>query len=45
MSMKMNYTAPEIEVIEVAIEQGFASSVVPDGDPTYDGWGSENPLF
>lgn len=42
MSMKMNYTAPEIEVIEVAIEQGFASS---PGDPTYDGWGSEKPLF
>ncbi len=41
MSMKMNYTAPEIEVIEVEIEKGFAQS----GDPTYDGWGSEKPLF
>ena len=39
--MKQNYTAPEVEVIEVAIEQGFAQSVDP-----YDGFGSEeNPLF
>lgn len=40
MSMKMNYTAPEIEVIEVEIEKGFAQS---GGE--YDDFGTEKPLF
>lgn len=26
--MKMNYVAPELEVLEVLVEQGFAGSVV-----------------
>ena len=32
--MKMNYVAPELEVLEVMVEQGFAGSDVPAG-----GWG------
>lgn len=40
---KMNYIAPEVEIIEVAIEQGFAQS---NGDGgTYDGFGSEEKLW
>lgn len=27
MENKMNYVAPEIEVVDVAVEQGFAGSV------------------
>ena len=30
---KMNYLAPEIEVFEVAAEQGFAQSGVPNFTP------------
>ena len=30
MEKKMNYIAPEVEVLEVAVEQGFAVSDVPD---------------
>ena len=37
---KKVYSAPEIEVIEVAVEQGFAVSG--DGYPQ---WGDETPLF
>ena len=40
---KMNYIAPEVEIIEVAIEQGFAQSNGNGG--TYDGFGSENRLW
>lgn len=29
MEKKMNYIAPEVEVLEVAVEQGFAQSGVP----------------
>ena len=29
MENKMNYIAPEVEVLEVAVEQGFAQSGVP----------------
>lgn len=36
---KQNYITPEIEVIEVAIEQGFATS------PGYEHFGEETPLF
>ena len=35
--MKMNYVAPELEVLEVMVEQGFAGSV---GDST----GSDDPF-
>ena len=27
--MKMNYVAPELEVLEVLVEQGFAGSTFP----------------
>ena len=31
--MEMNYVAPELEVLEVMVEQGFNASVyVPEGD-------------
>ena len=30
----MNYVAPELEVLEIVVEQGFAGSDVPAG-----GWG------
>lgn len=40
MEKKMNYMAPEVEVLEVAVEQGFAASG--DGYPQ---WGDEIPLF
>ncbi len=39
MEKKMNYIAPEVEVLEVAVEQGFAQSG--DGYPQ---WGDEIPL-
>ena len=29
--MKMNYVAPELEVLEVMVEQGFAGSIGTDG--------------
>ena len=37
---KKVYSAPEVEVIEIAVEQGFAASG--DGYPQ---WGDEIPLF
>ena len=30
MEKKMNYIAPEVEVLEVAVEQGFAQSGIDD---------------
>ena len=39
MDNKLNYVAPLVEVLEVAVEQGYAQS---GGD--YPGWGGENPL-
>ena len=35
----MNYVAPELEIIEVAVEQGFAQSTGDGG--SYDGFGTE----
>lgn len=29
--MEMNYVAPELEVLEVMVEQGFYASSLPDG--------------
>ena len=29
--MEMNYVAPELEVLEVMVEQGFAASETPGG--------------
>ena len=34
---RLNYIAPEIEIIEVAVEQGFAASGNTE-DPTPGGW-------
>ena len=44
--VKYIYSAPEIEVLEVAIEQGFAQSNGDSGPGgIYPGWpGGENPL-
>lgn len=41
MENKMNYIAPEVEVLEVVVEQGFAQS---GGDGPIDdmGYGSNN---
>lgn len=36
---KKTYLAPEIEVMEVAVEQGFAAS----GDPQFTPFGPEQP--
>lgn len=36
---KENYIAPEVEIIEVAVEQGFAAST-----DDYPSWGNEFPL-
>ena len=38
---KMIYSAPEIEVFEVAVEQGFAQSGVPQGAPYFTPFGEE----
>ena len=40
MEKKMCYVAPEIEVIKVQIEAGFAVS----GEPKYPTWGGEEEL-
>ena len=39
--MEMNYVAPELEVLEVMVEQGFAGSEATDGivgEGTDDAW-------
>ena len=36
---KMNYLAPEIEVLDVVVESGFALS----GEPKFDGFSNEEP--
>ena len=33
----LNYEAPQVEIIEVEVEQGFAASVDPSLDPLQDG--------
>ena len=38
MIMEMNYVAPELEVLEVMVEQGFAGS-------TFDGPGEDEPNY
>lgn len=43
MNKKENYIVPEIEIIEVAVEQGFAQSTGDGGG--YDGFGTEKPLW
>ena len=40
--MKMNYVAPELEVLEVMVEQGFAGS---DGGMVSDPGEAEKPEF
>ena len=37
---KKNYLAPEVEVLEIAVEQGFAQSGV-GGEPKFGGFGPE----
>ena len=39
--MKMNYVAPELEVLEVMVETGFAGSTTPNGST--DGIVGEKP--
>ena len=41
--MEMNYVAPELEVLEVMVEQGFAGSVA-GGDPDTDFGGGTSPV-
>ena len=38
---KMTYSAPEIEVFEVSVEQGFAQSGVPQGAPNFTPFGPD----
>ena len=40
MEKKQSYVAPEIEMIEVVVENGFAQS----GEPIYPAWGGEEQL-
>ena len=40
MEKRVSYVAPEVEVIEVQIEAGFAVS----GEPKYPAWGREEEL-
>ncbi len=38
---KLSYLSPEIEIIEIVIEKGFAQSDDPANPATIDPWGSE----
>jgi hypothetical protein len=38
---KLSYLSPEIEIIEIAIEKGFAQSGGPANPAKIDPWGSE----
>ena len=40
---KISYERPQLEVLDLAVEQGFAASVVTDGIG-YDGFDSETEL-
>lgn len=40
MENRVNYVAPEIEVLEVQVEAGFAQT----GEPKYPIWGGEEEL-
>ena len=43
--MEMNYVAPELEVLEVMVEKGFAASPVePGGAPDSDFGGGTSPF-
>lgn len=35
MNMESKYVAPEVEVIEIAVEKGFATSPIDFGVPGY----------
>ena len=41
---KISYESPQLEVLDLAVEQGFAASVDTDGIG-YDGFEGETPLF
>ena len=43
MEKKEMYVAPEVEVLEVAVEKGFAASPDKDSDPNFGG-GVEDPF-
>ena len=38
---KKRYLAPEVELFEVEVEQGFAQSYVPGGTPNFTPFGDE----
>jgi hypothetical protein len=40
---KKLYLAPEVELFEVEVEQGFAQSGVPNGTPQFTPFGDEQP--
>ena len=42
--MEMNYVAPELEVLEVMVESGFAASGTPGGAPDSDFGGGTSPF-
>ena len=39
--MEMNYVAPELEVLEVMVEQGFAGSGLKPGEGNMPGYGDD----
>ncbi len=39
MEKKLTYAAPELEAHDIAVEQGFAQSVI--GEPVFEGFGTE----
>ena len=41
---KISYESPQLEVLDLAVEQGFAASVV-TGEIGYDGFEGETELF
>ena len=43
MEKKEMYVAPEVEIIEVAVEKGFAASQDKESDPNFGG-GVEDPF-
>lgn len=44
MKRSVHYAAPEVELIEVNVEAGFASTGYQEGDYPGDGWNDEEEL-
>ena len=41
MEMEKFYVAPDVEILEVEVEKGFAASPINDSDPDFGGGTSE----